>query len=151
MTKNLTKKFQQVQITKAGPGERLPDPTSPLIVTRDGKPVITIGSIGSGLHYKTLCALTSMLDFGKNPKEAIDIGCLMDSFAPLGNIQAIGKGEFDPALIKQVETMGQKFRVDDEKRMGTGRGYIVVIRIDPETGRVEGACPGEFYGGVEAY
>jgi len=144
-------KFQQVQIANAGPGERLPDPTSPLLVTKDGNPVLSIGSIGSGLHYKTLCVLTSMLDFGMNPKEAIDIGCLMDSFAPLGNIQAIGKGEFDPSLIEKVEAMGQKFRVDDEKRMGTGRGYVVVIRVDPKTGRLEGACPGEFYGGAEGY
>jgi len=53
--------------------------------------------------------------------------------------------------IRPVEAMGQKFRVDDEKRMGTGRGYVVVIRVDPKTGRLEGACPGEFYGGAEGY
>jgi len=144
-------KFQQVQIVNAGPGVRLPDPTSPLIVTRDGKPVISIGSIGSGLHYKTLCVLTSMLDFGMDPKEAIDIGALMDSFALTGDLQAIGEGEFDPALIEAVETMGQQFRIDDEQMMGTGRGYVVVAAIDPETGRLEAACPGEFYGGAEGY
>jgi gamma-glutamyltranspeptidase/glutathione hydrolase len=144
-------KFQQVQIANAGPGVRLPDPTSPLIVTRDGKPVISIGSIGSGLHYKTLCALTSMLDFDMDPKEAIDIGALMDSFAITGDVQAIGEGEFEPALISAVEAMGQQFRIDDEAHMGGGRGYLVVAAIDPETGRLEAACPGEFYGGAEAY
>jgi len=144
-------KFQQVQIAKAGPGKRLPDPTSPLIVLRDGKPVISIGSIGSGLHYKTLCVLTSMLDFDMNPKQAVDIGCLMDGFAPAGDIQAVGEGEFDPDLIEAVEAMGQKFRIDDEKRMGSGRGYVVVIAIDPGSGSLEGTCPGEFFGGAEGY
>ncbi|MBN1221825.1 MAG: gamma-glutamyltransferase [Candidatus Aminicenantes bacterium] len=144
-------KFQQVQIANAGPGMRLPDPTSPLIVMRGSKPVIAIGSIGSGLHYKTLCVLTSMLDFGMNPKEAIDIGCLMDSFSAAGNLQAIGKGEFEPEIIEDVRKMGQSFRIDHEQRMGLGRGYLVVIFIDPETGRIEGACPGEFFGGAEGY
>ena len=144
-------KFQQVQIANASPGNRLPDPTSPLIVMRGGKPMIAIGSIGSGLHYKTLCVLTSILDFGWNPKRAIDTGCLMDAFAPAGDIQAIGEDEFDPELIKAVEALGQKFRIDDEQRVGSGRGYMVVIVINPKTGRLEGACPGEFFGGAEGY
>ncbi|MYB07317.1 MAG: hypothetical protein F4Y24_13280 [Gemmatimonadetes bacterium] len=142
-------KFQQQQIANVGPGVRLPDPTSPLIVTRDGVPVVSIGSIGSGLHYKTLCALTSLLDFGLDPKEAIDVGALMDSFAL--DVQSVGEGEFDPELIAAVEAMGQEFRVDSGAAMAGGRGYLVVVGIDPGTGRLEGAAPGEFLGGAEAY
>lgn len=142
-------KFQQQQIANAGPGQRLPDPTSPLIVTRDGKPVVSIGSIGSGLHYKTLCALTSLLDFGMDPKEAIDAGALMDSFAL--HVQSVGEGEFDTELIAAVEAMGQEFRVDSGTAMAGGRGYLVVVGIDPATGRLEGAAPGEFLGGTEGY
>lgn len=142
-------KFQQRQIANAGPGARLPDPTSPLIVTRGGKPTISIGSIGSGLHYKTLCVLSSMLDFGMDPKQAIDTGALMESFTP--QVQLIGEGEFDPGLIQAVTAMGQDFRVAKGAEMSSGRGYMVVIGIDPATGRLSGAIPGEFLGGAEGY
>ena len=142
-------KFQQQQIAHAGPGRRLPDPTSPLIVTRDGRPVVSIGSIGSGLHFKTLCALTSLLDFGMGPKEANDTGALTDAFAI--DTQAIGEGEFDPEVIQAVEAMGQTFRVDSGSAMGGGRGYLVIIGIDPETGQIRGSAPGEFLGGAMSY
>ena len=39
--------FQQKQILRAGPGNRLPDPTNPCIITRDGKPFLGSSSIGS--------------------------------------------------------------------------------------------------------
>lgn len=142
-------KFQQQQMANAGPGQRLPDPTSPLIVTRDGQPVLAFGSIGSGLHWKTLCALSSALDFGMDPKQAIDTPALMDSFSV--DVQAVAEGEFDPALIKSVEAMGQAFRVDSGLKVTAGRGYLVALARDPQSGELSGAIPGEFLGGAEAY
>ncbi len=142
-------KFQQQQIANAGPGQRLPDPTAPLIVTQEGRPVLAFGSIGSGLHWKTLCALSSALDFGMDPKQAIDTPALMDSFSV--ETAAIADSEFDPSLIQAVEAMGQAVRVDSGLKVTGGRGYLVALARDLQSGEISGAIPGEFLGGAEAY
>jgi hypothetical protein len=45
----------------------------------------------------------------------------------------------------------QTFRIDDEQHMGGGRDHLVVFLIYPEAGLLEGASPGEFFGGAEGY
>ena len=44
--------FLQDAIKRAGPGRRLPDAISPLIITRDGKPILASTAIGGGLHQQ---------------------------------------------------------------------------------------------------
>lgn len=148
-------KFQQQQIQLAGPGKKLGDPTEPLLVMKDGKPVVAMSSIGSGLHQKTLCSLINILDFGMNPKEAVDTSSLM--LPDLAQIMAgtataqLAEGEFDADLVKALEARGQEVKLLTTAEVGLARGYVVAITIDPESGRLEGGCPGEFLGGAEGY
>src|SRR4030095_16228531 len=46
--------FQQQMIARTGPGKRLPETTNPLIVLKDGKPVLASTAVGSGLHQAML-------------------------------------------------------------------------------------------------
>ncbi|TVZ08663.1 gamma-glutamyltranspeptidase/glutathione hydrolase [Cellulophaga sp. RHA_52] len=65
--------FQQQEVAKAGAGKRLPDPTNPGIIFKDGKPILGFASIGAGLHAKTITSLLAVMDYQMTPQEAIEI------------------------------------------------------------------------------
>jgi gamma-glutamyltranspeptidase/glutathione hydrolase len=55
--------FQQQRIDKIGPGQYLPDTTNPVLVLKNGLPVIASSCIGSDLHSATVQNLYNMLLF----------------------------------------------------------------------------------------
>lgn len=133
--------FQQGMMAQIEPGSRLPDPTNPGLVLRDGKPFMGFSSIGSGLHQRTIGGLISVLDFGLTPGEAVDKPALGSfSFGALAEdasgpaAQGVGVGDYSPDFIAEVEEMGQPIEEDDATR-----GYWIAIMIDPETGELHGA------------
>ena len=129
--------FQQTQIQEAGPGNRLPDPTQPLIVTRDGKPVAALASIGAGLHQKTTSVLINLIDRQMDIKEAIDAPSQhLPKYAPDGSSEIqVFEGDFPEGLIEQVRAMGQGVLVHPQTiEARAPRGYVVGATIDPVTG-----------------
>ena len=133
--------FQQGMMAQIEPGSRLPDPTNPGLVLKDGKPFMGFSSIGSGLHQRTIGGLISVLDFGLTPREAVDKPALGSfSFAALVEgatgpaAQEVGVGEFPPEFIAEVEALGQPIAENDATR-----GYWIAILIDSETGDLHGA------------
>lgn len=133
--------FQQGMMAQIDPGSRLPDPTNPGLILKDGKPFMGFSSIGSGLHQRTIGGLISVLDFGLTPSEAIDKPALGSfSFAALADdatgpvAQGVGVGEYSAEFIAEVEAMGQPIEEDDATR-----GYWIAIKIDPDTGELHGA------------
>ena len=127
------------------PGERLPDPTNPGLILRDGKPYLGFASIGAGLHQRTVAALTSVMNFGMSPQEAIDAPAFgLQIFNPdpttapnLG--QTFGEGELSDEIKAELEAMGMV--IQEANAM---RGYWIGIMIDPETGELRGGGPREF-------
>lgn len=134
--------FQQAPMAQAGAGNRLPDPTNPLLVLRDGRPYVVSSSIGAGLHHKSVQCLLNVLAYDMDPAAAIDAPEIMlPEWNAMGRATArTAEGAFSPELIEAVRAMGQPVKVlaPDEQRMA--RGYWVGIRIDPETGRMSGAA-----------
>lgn len=133
--------FQQGMMAQVEPGSRLPDPTNPGLVLKDGKPFMGFSSIGSGLHQRTIGGLISVLDFGLTPREAVDKPALGSfSFSALVEgatgpaAQEVGVGDFPPEFIAEVEALGQPIAENDATR-----GYWIAIMIDPETGELHGA------------
>jgi gamma-glutamyltranspeptidase/glutathione hydrolase len=63
--------FQQREIARAGPGNRLPEAMNPLIVLRDGVPFLASSCINYALHEETVQNLLKILDFGMLPKDAL--------------------------------------------------------------------------------
>lgn len=133
--------FQQGMMAQIEPGTRLPDPTNPGLVLRDGKPFMGFSSIGSGLHQRTIGGLISVLDFGLTPSEAVDKPALGSfSFSALAEdgsgpaAQGVGVGDYPAEFIAEVEAMGQPIDEDDATR-----GYWIAIMIDPESGELHGA------------
>lgn len=127
--------FQQPAIAATGPGRRLPDPTNPGLVAKDGKPVMTFGSIGSGLHIRTIGSLVAVLDFGLTPQQAINepsIGCF--EFGGIDKL-TVGTKEFSPEFLQAVRDLGQNVIENDPLR-----GYWIGIQIDPKTRALHGGA-----------
>jgi gamma-glutamyltranspeptidase / glutathione hydrolase len=127
--------FQQAAIAATGPGRRLPDPTNPGLIAQGGRPVMAFGSIGSGLHIRTIGSLIAVLDFGLTPQQAINepsIGCF-----ELGGIDklTVGTKEFTPEFLQAVRDLGQDVIESDPLR-----GYWIGIQIDPVTRELHGGA-----------
>jgi len=144
---------QQAGMVRAGPGNRLPDPTNPLIVLRAGRPVLASASIGNVLR-ETVLRLVNVLDYGLDPKAALEAPTLMSVERREPRfVERVAKGDFDLALLDEVGAMGQ--RVEEmsptAENLVMARGYWVGITIDPETGILTGAAPLIFQGGAAGY
>jgi gamma-glutamyltranspeptidase/glutathione hydrolase len=134
-------------IQRAGAGNRLPDGTNPLIVMRDGKPILGSSAIGAGLFIKTLSCLANILDFGMDPKAANDAPELMrletSSYMGKQTIVRILEGQFDEAVLKAAESMGISFKKLPVAEKVLSAGFWVGVYIDPETGILKGTSPSD--------
>jgi gamma-glutamyltranspeptidase/glutathione hydrolase len=127
--------FQQLLISQVGPGKRLPDPTEPLIIARDGVPVAALSSIGSGLHQKTIASLMNLIDFDMGIKQAIDEPSWhLPEFNAAGlGAQQVFEGEFCEHLIDGVRDLGLELKVQPEGLESRApRGYVIGASIDAE-------------------
>jgi gamma-glutamyltranspeptidase / glutathione hydrolase len=138
--------FQPGDVTRAGPGNRLPNGMSPLIICRDGKPVIGSAAVGGGLHAKTLQVLANLIEFGMDPQMAVDAPAFI-GWNP-GQVEA---DTFDPKLLERLKKMGLKVEISSARQAGMSRGYWAGIRIDPVTGLMRGGVSRGLEGGVAAY
>ena len=150
-------KYQQTKIARAGPGNRLPLETNPVLITRDGKPVLVSSSIGMGVHEQTYQAIVNILEYGLDPKAAAEspqvlrpmsggldqaLGAVIENAAA----QTVEEGAFDAGLLERVRAMGQPMLEVSSAEASGWRGYWVGIHIDPETGIRRGAVSPYFDG-----
>jgi gamma-glutamyltranspeptidase/glutathione hydrolase len=139
-------KFQQKELRKAGPGNRLPNGMSPLIICRDGKPFLGSAAIGGGLHAKTLQVLANILDFGMDPQTAVDTPAFVGWDA--GKVEA---NTFNPKVLNALKEMGLKVKVISSKEAGMERGYWAGAQIDPVSRHIKGGVSRGLESGVAGY
>lgn len=123
--------LQQYQVAAAGPGVRLPDATNPGLVMKDGKPLIAHGSIGIGLHQKTIQMLHSMLDFGMSPDDAANAPAFgAPEFTATGMTErtSISAGRFNPEVVEKANAMGAGLFESDLMQGGWS-----AVMIEPES------------------
>jgi len=139
--------FQQKLIKKHGPSARLPDPTHPHIILKNGTPYLGGSSIGFGLHEGTLQCLTNVLDFGMNPRAAVEKPQFgTPEWIPVeSNMQTIGEGEFSEEILEGVIALGQLLKVNPKP------GYWIGITIDPKTGELRGGVSSKLNGLADGY
>jgi gamma-glutamyltranspeptidase/glutathione hydrolase len=156
--------FQQRLMRQVGAGARLPDPMNPLIVARDGRPVLATSSIGSSLHEVTIQSLVNILDRGMEPRDAVLAPQFMSpvwttrrwkrgeaparASAPrkrcapkrptrtLVPAQTVEPGNFSTRLLRGVRARGQAVYLANDNPL---LGYWAGIQIDPDTGALLGA------------
>jgi gamma-glutamyltranspeptidase / glutathione hydrolase len=144
--------FQQEAIKKAGPGRRLPDATSPLIITRDGKPVLASTVIGGGLHQRNIQVLANILEFGMDAQSAVDAPAfLLQQWTATRPIAQVPRRAFDPRRLDEVRALGQEVKELSPDQEGMFVGYWAGIAIDPKTGHLRGAGTSELPSHAEGY
>lgn len=140
--------FQQGLINDTGRGERLPSQTEPVIVLKDGEPVLATSAIGTAIDYDTIRVLFNALDFGMDPRESLDAAGIL---AAVDERDRVAEGEYSEALIEAVSRMGLELEVVDRRTSGRFRGTGVMLVIDPASGRMTGCASEASNGGALAY
>jgi gamma-glutamyltranspeptidase / glutathione hydrolase len=144
--------FQQDAIRQAGPGHRLPDQMSPLIVARDGRPVLASTAIGGGLHQRNIQVLAGVLEFGLNAQAAVDAPTfLLPDWTGSKTVAQVPAGAFDAKILEGVRSLGQEVKELGPKERAMFVGYWAGIAIDPESGRLRGAGTAELPSHAEGY
>jgi gamma-glutamyltranspeptidase / glutathione hydrolase len=138
--------IQQWWISKLKPGDRLPEPTYPLIVLKNDKPYLASSCVGRATHTVTINNLVNILDFGMDPKKSIGTP---NFFGPLWssnelNKEALVEGDFAENLVQAVIAKGQEIKLLSKSESWPQRGFWVAIQIDPKTGNRIGVSPSLF-------
>ena len=91
-----------------GPGKRPLSSMSPTIVLRDGKPILSVGAAGGPtIISQTLLAIIHVVDFGRDPAEALAQPRFHQQWSP--DELRIEK-KFSPELRRELERRGHKLK-----------------------------------------
>jgi gamma-glutamyltranspeptidase / glutathione hydrolase len=117
------------------PGAAMECPMAPCIVTRDGRPLLGIGTPGSyGILQMTLQMLLNHLDFGLNVQAAIEAPRVRAFERTLVDAEA----RIPPDALAGLHARGHEVNLleDWTSKVGGGQG----IAIDPESGVFSGGA-----------
>ena len=148
---------QQAVISRTEPGGRLPDPTNPVIVLKDKRPVLAASAIGRGLQEVMLQNLINVLDLGMDPQVAVNRPNFLGVFT---GINANGSSQpqltkevldygFPDSVIKGLKKRGQDIYVGPNA--GAQSGYWIGIQIDPKSRALSGGATRRLNSFVEGY
>jgi gamma-glutamyltranspeptidase/glutathione hydrolase len=149
--------FQQSMIARVGPGVRLPDTTNPLLVLKNGKPVLASSAVGSGLHQTTVQNVLNVLDFGMDPKTSVDQPNTRGPFLGFAlnkpgkgeyEKEAVFEGDFPQAVLDGVRARGQPIKIVSKYDQP---GYWIGIHIDPANRKLSGGTTPLLPALVEGY
>ncbi len=133
--------FQQDLVQRVGPGQRVPEWDTPTIVLRDGRPYLGSTTIGGAYHEVNIQNLMNVLAFDMDPAEAAvqpRIRKKWPTFNPLR--QPYGApGEYSLEILEAVRDMGMDIVPTEPGTPASFGGAWVGVRIDPETGVLQGA------------
>ena len=125
------------------PGKRVRHTMNPVIVTKDGKPVLTCGTPGADTQVQTnLQLVTHLLDFGMTPQEAVaaprwrSLQNPMESTVPHVCSNNLQLEDRFPASVRD----GLAQRGHELELVGDwgGPGSAQVVMVDPESGALVG-------------
>lgn len=127
------------------PGGPLALPMAPTISTRDGKPVLALGTPGSyGICQTQVQAFVQHVDFGLRPQEAIE--------APRARLldgdEVHLESRIDPGVVAQLRARGHAIELAGDWTQAVGG--MQGIAINPDTGAMVGGCDPRRDGSVAA-
>lgn len=148
----------QEEIEMAGPGKRLPEATSPLIVLKENKPFLASNAISMGVHEITIQNTVNILDFNMTPSEANlsphfappllqspSVFEFAKTFIPFEgepqgpHVQTVTANTFSRGLLENVRAKGEPLEELPFYWYDTVKGMWIGIRVDSESGKLEGA------------
>ena len=136
--------YQQERVREAGPGGRIRNQMNPLIVLRDGEPVLASVAVGGGLHEATLQRLHNVIDFGMDLQESMAQPIFHgprwgdSSFAQFDAAAIVPPTGFSEQLVQRLRKLGQPVVALDHKNRFESCGWWDGLSIHPETGERQG-------------
>jgi gamma-glutamyltranspeptidase/glutathione hydrolase len=122
-----------------GPGRRPLSSMSPTILTRDGKPVMVLGTPGgSRIITAVLLTILNAVDYGMNVQEAVDAPRFHQQWLP--ETTGVEKFALSPDTRKLLEAMGHKFTGPPSS------GHVTAIVIGAPTLGGQPVAPYRYYG-----
>jgi gamma-glutamyltranspeptidase / glutathione hydrolase len=98
----------QGEANAIAPGKRPLSSMSPTIVTKDGKPVMVLGTPGGSRIITTvLLTILNVIDYGMDMQEAVDAPRFHQQWLP--DVTNVEPDAISPATRKTLEGWGQKF------------------------------------------
>ncbi len=147
-------KRQQRRILTAGPGKRIWSGTLPVIVTRKRQPVLASSAIGNGLFEATIQSLVNVLDFGKNPKQAIESPIFR---SPLRSDDPVSRwptrvtqNQFDGDLLQTMRDRGIPI-LEMSPLDFAGTGFWAAVTVGDKKPRLQGFTSEVLNGWAEGY
>ncbi|MGE3909603.1 MAG: gamma-glutamyltransferase, partial [Chloroflexota bacterium] len=117
------------------PGRPMECPMAPCIVTRDGAPILGIGTPGSyGILQTTLQMLLNHLDFGFNVQASIEAPRVRAFERTLVDVE----GRLPDETLDGLRALGHELRILAPFTNAVGGGHGVAI--DPESGLLTGGA-----------
>jgi len=144
--------YQQRLIATVGPGAKLPEPDNPLIVLRDGKPVLASSDHGGGIHETAVQGLLNVLDFAMDPKTAAEMPNLRKAW-PIGQPLRLvaGPGEFAASVLQATRALGLPLEIAARREGASLGGYWVAVEVDQRTRLLRAGITPGFNGWAEGY
>jgi gamma-glutamyltranspeptidase/glutathione hydrolase len=125
------------------PGKRMLSSQTPVIVLKDGKPVLLTGSPGGRTIINTsLCVVLNVLEFDMPVQEAVDAPRWHHQWFP--DVARFEGFSAHPGLVQELTNMGHRV---SPSRQGDAHS----IRVDPGTGRFQGAADRRIEGAARGY
>lgn len=120
------------EANQIAPGKRMLSSMTPVLVLKDGKPVLVTGSPGGRTIINTsLCVVVNVIDFGMPVQDAVDAPRLHHQWFP--DAARFEGTRQHPELVAKLRAMGHT--VTDHRQ-----GDAHSIAIDPKTGVRTGAA-----------
>ena len=117
----------------AGPGRRVTHPITSIIIAKDGKPVMALGTPGSPPQNVTE-VLLNIFEYGMHPKDAVEA----PRFRPPGNDYGTIRSESRISEEVREGLAVKGIRVRDMTDYNWHTGSFQVIWRDQETGKLYG-------------
>lgn len=125
------------------PGKRMLSSQAPTILAKDGKVTLVTGSPGGRTIINTvLCVVVNVVDFEMEIQEAVDAPRMHHQWFP-DEIRMEGKARI-PEAVKRLQALGHAVT-------GAKQGDAHSIRVDPQTGRYQGAADRRISGKASGY
>lgn len=132
--------LQEEHVNVLRPGKRTMHTLNPAMLLKDGKPWLVYGTMGGEGQPQTQAALvTRMVDFGMTPQEAIAAPRWVygHTWGAERNDLRMEK-RFAPDVIEELKRRGHVVNtVEDYAHV---MGHAGAIRVDAETGLLQGGC-----------
>jgi len=152
--------FQQQRLAAHSPGSRFLNVTNPVIVLKQGKPFLAASAIGAGLHECMVQNLVNVLDFGMNPKAALETpnfwgpasvhADAQDAVVKFRS-QTVARGEFDRRVLDAVAKLGQPIEELSPSEQTGKAGHWVGIQLSTQSPKLRGSVSHRLNGIVEGY